>query len=137
MARLAALVGPENVGAPATVDTWREEAVAVVPFPGRNDRPVAEAPRSGPPVLTIRRLRPPEEIEVLIGRGEPTALRGKQTAARILVAAGPYHVSGEWWNDDRYGWMREYWNVHASDGAVYRIHRDQRDDRWFLDGYFD
>jgi protein ImuB len=137
VARLAALVGPENVGAPAVVDTWREEAVALVPFSGRNDRPVAEAPRGAPPLLTIRRLRPPEEIEVLMGRDEPTALRGKQTTARILVAAGPYRVSGEWWSDDRYGWAREYWNVHASDGAVYRIHRDQRDGRWFLDGYFD
>jgi len=27
--------------------------------------------------------------------------------------------------------------VHASDGAVYRVHQDQRDGRWYLDGYFD
>ena len=135
VARLAALVGPENVGAPATVDTWREEAVALQPFVAASDD--GRAPGAAPLALTIRRLRPPEEIEVLMGRDEPTALRGKQTTARILVAAGPYRVSGEWWSDDRYGWAREYWNVHASDGAVYRIHRDQRDGRWFLDGYFD
>jgi len=27
--------------------------------------------------------------------------------------------------------------VHASDGAVYRLHQDRRDGRWFLDGYYD
>ena len=31
IARLAALVGPDNVGAPAAEETWREEAVAVTP----------------------------------------------------------------------------------------------------------
>lgn len=135
VARLAALVGPENVGAPATVDSWREEAVSVVPFAVRNEIPPT-AP-SHEPTLTIRRRRPPEAIEVLMGRDEPTALRGRETTARILVAAGPYRMSGEWWEDDHGGWAREYWNVHASDGAVYRIHRDQKSGQWFLDGYFD
>ena len=160
LARLAALVGPENVGAPAPVDSWREEAVAVTAYapPGAP----AIAPRSELR-LSIRRRRPPEEIEVLMGRDGPTALRGQETTARILVAAGPYRLSGEWWRarpkgegegdgegdgtdgdgtdgtDDGApgGWAREYWDVHASDGAVYRLHRDARDGRFYLDGYYD
>lgn len=134
LARLAALVGPENVGTPATVDTWREEAVAVAAFSARDDQRTTTPPT---PTLTIRRRRPPEAIEVLMGRDQPTALRGKETTARILVAAGPYRLSGEWWDDDHGGWAREYWNVHASDGAVYRIHQDRQNGQWFLDGYFD
>jgi protein ImuB len=133
LARLAALVGPENVGAPAMVDTWREEAVSLVPFSARAQQTTTTEPHT--PTLTVRRRRPPEAIEVLMGRDQPTALRGKETTARILVAAGPYRLSGEWWDDG--GWAREYWNVHASDGAVYRIHQDQRSGQWFLDGYFD
>ena len=35
------------------------------------------------------------------------------------------------------GFSRTYWDVHASDGAVYRVHQDGRDGRWFLDGYYD
>ena len=35
IARLAALVGPDNVGAPAVEDSWREEAIAVTPFEAR------------------------------------------------------------------------------------------------------
>lgn len=144
VARLAALVGPENVGVPATVNTWREEAAAVAPFSLRADQKTPSPPHEWAPgssgfrpTLTIRRRRPPEAIEVLMGRDEPTALRGKETTARILIAAGPYRLSGEWWDDDHGGWAREYWNVHATDGAVYRIHRDQRSGGWFLDGYFD
>jgi protein ImuB len=140
IARLAALVGPDNVGAPAPVDTWREEAVALMPFSAAKDEAKAAAlpgrERAPTATLTIRRCRPPEAIEVLVERHEPTALRGKATTARILVAAGPYRLSGEWW-DDQGGWARTYWNVHASDGAVYRIHRDERSGGWFLDGYFD
>jgi protein ImuB len=144
LARLAALVGPENVGAPAPVDSWREEAIAVKPYApsptGQPPSPAAEAPRSpGQLGLSLRRRRPPEEIEVLMGREGPTALRGIETTARVLIAAGPYHLSGEWWQDAATGgsWAREYWDVHASDGAVYRLHRDARDGRFYLDGYYD
>jgi protein ImuB len=149
IARLAALVGPENVGAPATEDTWREEAARVAPFTtafaaeggegGVRSRSVAESSKAASPTLTIRRIRPSQEIEVIVGRGGPTALRSRDTTARVLVAAGPYRASGEWWRAPEEGgsWAREYWDVHASDGAVYRVHQDQRDGRWFLDGYYD
>jgi protein ImuB len=139
IARLASLVGPENVGAPAAEDTWREEAALVTPFaltaPTTGSTP-ASPPSSAPLALAIRRLRPAQEIEVLMDRGGPTALRGRDTTARVLVAAGPYRASGEWWRADA-GWAREYWDVHASDGAVYRVHQNLRDGRWFLDGYYD
>jgi protein ImuB len=192
IARLAALVGPDNVGAPAVEDTWREEAVAVTTYePARPDsaplpakrgeadgrRPAGEgsggatgtrpltltlsplrgarangcgAPGSstqaGEPRLAIRRRRPPEEIEMLVDREGLAAFRGRETTARVLVAAGPYRLSGEWWKDEakpeqaaaeEHGWSRTYWDVHASDGAVYRVHQDQRDGRWYLDGYYD
>jgi protein ImuB len=134
IARLAALVGPENVGVPALEDTWREEAARVAPFPIAASPP-APMPPSPASALTIRRLRPSQEIEVLMGRAGPTALRGRDTTARVLVAAGPYRTSGEWWREESFA--REYWDVHASDGAIYRVHQDQRDGRWFLDGYYD
>ncbi len=156
LARLAALVGPDNVGAPAPVDSWREEAIAVGTYAPPAQPPPRDAVAAGPPALTIRRYRPPEEIEVLMGRDGPTALRGKQTTARVLIAAGPYRLSGEWWkrapdgarlsdaadaadagDGEPRGWAREYWDVHASDGAVYRLHRDGRSGRFFLDGYYD
>lgn len=89
--------------------------------------------------LTLRRFRPAQETEVLMGRDGPTALRGKETTARVTIAAGPYRLSGEWWRPTEEGgsFSRDYWDVFASDGAVYRLHQDQRDGRWYLDGYYD
>jgi protein ImuB len=147
LARLAALVGPDNVGAPAPVDSWREEMITVAAYAPPTQTTLRDAPATA--TLTIRRYRPPEEIEVLMGRDGPTALRGRQTTARVLIAAGPYRLSGEWWRPtpdgepgggdegEVCGWAREYWDVHASDGAVYRLHRDGRSGRFFLDGYYD
>jgi protein ImuB len=181
IARLAALVGPDNVGAPAIEDTWREEAVAVTTYEApRPDAPSLTGPLTltlsptlplrgarangrvdpsaanetssfvvpmgeGEPGLAIRRRRPPEEIEMLLDREGPAAFRGRDTTARVLIAAGPYRLSGEWWKEEtasgpsaaERGYSREYWDVHASDGAVYRVHQDRRDGRWYLDGYYD
>ena len=88
----------------------------------------------------------------MLGPDGPSALRGKETTARILIAAGPYRLSGEWWRSDTTdtndanrmsdakntsGFSRDYWDVHASDGALYRLHHDRHHDRWYLDGYYD
>ncbi len=141
IARLSALVGPEHVGAPRVVDSWKEEMMAIE-FP--MVEPITSPTTRGKPsennngqqaTLGIHRFRPPRDIEVLIGPTGPTALRGKETTARILIAAGPYRMSGEWWAGG--GFCREYWDVHASDGALYRIHQDRESSRWYLDGYYD
>ena len=96
----------------------------------------ARANGGGDPQLTIRRWRPPEEIEMLLNRQGPAAFRGRETTARVLIAAGPYRLSGEWWKEGEH-FQRAYWDVHASDGAVYRVHQNERDGRWYLDGYYD
>lgn len=148
IARLAALVGPANLGSPRTENTWREEAMSVATYRQQPEKAVAvagastvanDATPSAPATLAIRRFRPPEEIEVMLGRDGPAALRGRDTTARILVAAGPYRISGEWWrpDDPTANFSRDYWDVHASDGALYRLHQDRRTGRWFLDGYYD
>jgi protein ImuB len=134
LARLSALVGIENLGAPAEVDGFREEAVGLGPYETRPD-PVMDDLPPRELSLAFRRFQPPQELEIIMGRQGPTALRGKATTARILMAAGPYRASGEWWSGE--GFSRDYWDVHASDGAVYRVHQDQQSGRWFLDGYYD
>lgn len=137
LARLAALVGMDNVGTPEEVDTHREEAVRVAPWRRTVRPPTAAASLPSNSLgLTIRRFQPPQRLEVIMGRDGPAALRGTETTARVLVAAGPYRTSGEWWQDGD-GFSRDYWDVHASDGAVYRMHQDKTDGGWYLDGYYD
>jgi protein ImuB len=151
LARLSALVGPEHVGTPRLVDSWKEEQIATdLPSVERMTRQAAQEPSHGKvsgetpgagadgeagATLAIHRFRPPRDVEVLIGPAGPEALRGRETTAHIIVAAGPYRVNGEWWSGA--GFCREYWDVHASDGALYRIHKDRETSRWYLDGYYD
>jgi protein ImuB len=137
LARLSAMVGPDHVGTPRVADTWREEAMTI-DAPNLEATPIHTEAKSSPgdaAALGIRRFRPPQEVEVLVNRDGPTAFRGKETAARVLIAAGPYRISGEWWTGSPL--HREYWDVHASDGAVYRMHKERTSGQWFLDGYYD
>jgi protein ImuB len=137
IARLSALVGPEHVGTPRVVDSWKEEVMAMDPpmIEPSQAKPLENRSDGQQATLAMRRFRPPRDIEVLIGPTGPEALRGKETTARILVAAGPYRMNGEWWLGG--GFWREYWDVHASDGALYRIHQDRKTSQWYLDGYYD
>jgi protein ImuB len=136
LAKLQALVGIENVGAPTAPDDLREEQIAVMPWKNAVAT-VSPSPQTDDATLpgSIRRYRPPQPLEVLMGQGGPTALRGERLVARVLVAAGPYRASGAWWQDEAY--HRDYWDVHASDGAIYRMHQDRQNGNWFLDGYYD
>jgi protein ImuB len=137
IARLSALVGPEHVGTPRVVDSWKEEVMAIEPpmVEPSQAKPLENRSDGQHATLAMRRFRPPRDIEVLIGPTGPEALRGRETTARILVAAGPYRINGEWWIGG--GFWREYWDVHASDGALYRIHQDRKTSQWYLDGYYD
>jgi protein ImuB len=55
---------------------------------------------------------------------------------RVIRLAGPWRTSGEWWKPD--GWVHEEWDVEIGEaGAVYRIYRDLRTDRWFVFGAYD
>ncbi|HEY0709736.1 MAG TPA: DNA polymerase Y family protein [Polyangia bacterium] len=135
LARISSLVGPENVGVPAVVDTYKEEVVGVRPFPVTEASRAAAVPAPEQLSLGFRRFRPPRPLEVLMDRDGPVALRGQEVVARVLIAAGPYRSSGAWWTEE--GFSRDYWDVHASDGAVYRMHQDRAEGTWFLDGYYD
>ncbi len=133
LAKLEALVGPENVGAPQAADSFKEEECFMQRW--QWSHPGAQPCPAPQPRLGIRRYRPPQQVEILMGRDGPTALHGKQLSARVLVAAGPYRASSQWWKDE--GWSRDYWDVHASDGALYRLHQDRQTGHWFVDGYYD
>jgi protein ImuB len=138
LSRLSSLVGPENVGAPVLCDTYREEAVAMTTYQ-LGAAPV-ETTTSGTQLsLAFRRFHPPQPIEVLMDRDGPSALRGQSGGdigtTRVLVAAGPYRSSGAWWTEESFS--RDYWDVHAADGAVYRMHQDRTNGTWFVDGYYD
>ena len=130
LARLAALCGVDRVGAPALVETHRPGAAGVAPFTpgGAPGPPAANGCR-----LVVRALRPPRPVEVFADRGRPDFVRGESLGGRVVGAAGPWRVAGEWWSEGAFA--RDYYDLELSDGGIYRCFRE--DGRWFVDGVYD
>jgi len=85
--------------------------------------------------LALRRLRPPRAIEVEWSDDAPFAVRWNGARYRVMTSAGPWRLSGDWWDVD--GWARDEWDVALSDGTLCRIVLDLRTGQWFLDGVYD
>jgi protein ImuB len=137
LARLAALVGADNLGSPVLLDSYRADAFAMLAFSPPSDHPAAPAgsgtSAGGAPGrrLALRRTRPARRVEV-----ETIGERPVRVAARLVVAsAGPWRASGEWW--DLQAWARDEWDVVLGDGALCRLARDRLAGHWYLDGFYD
>jgi len=138
LARLGALAGPANVGAPRIEDSHRPDAHAVVPFApppeelGMSCRSRArDGAWQGALRLALRRVRPPRRVRVETNGEQPMRVDGQGVVAR----AGPWRGSGEWW--DARGWARDEWDVALGDGMLCRLTHDHRTGEWHLDGIYD
>ena len=74
----------------------------------------------------------PIAIERLLHEGSEKL---PKIAGRIRVASGPWELEERWWSQEPA--EREYWDVEASDGGLYRIYRERRSGEWFADGIYD
>ena len=156
------------------VDSHRPGAFAMAPFrvseearvpaPGVRDAPVwpqapvpgsARSPDPGSriPVVALRRFRLPIPARVLVEEGHPVSVRTERQGlqgGRVLVWAGPWRTSGEWWLAapsgrvseldrlrGRAGWDRNEWEVALGDGGIYRVFEDRESGRWFVEGIVD
>jgi protein ImuB len=139
LARLAALVGLERVGAPATADTHRPGAWALAPFaPALHGDPAPRVADTGtrtapPPIL--RMFRPARDAEVTVADGRPVAVRVDGLGGAVVACAGPYRSCGEWWSGQP--WARDDFDVATGDGIALRIFFDRRTRRWQADGVYD
>jgi protein ImuB len=149
LARLAALVGADNLGSPALVDSHRSDAFTMLAFsPPTEPEPLARRlraatastaddarPRPWPDErerrLALRRIRPVRRVDVEAAGERPTRVNMR----RVVACAGPWRASGEWW--DAEAWAREEWDVVLGDGALCRIVRDRLTGHWYLDAFYD
>ncbi len=134
LARLATLVGGHNVGTPLVCDSHRPDAVTLVAFdPPADGTPAAD---DGDVGLILRRLRPPRRVEVETEDDRPVRVRGALgPESRVTASAGPWRVSGEWWDASR--WARDEWDVTLANGTACRLAYEPLRAQWFLDGVYD
>jgi protein ImuB len=144
LARIAKLVGPDNVGAPELIDTHRPDTFRVRHFGMRPAGREASKAVAGActPKMGFRVFRPPLNATIDTDGGQPKQVIARRPGSRqivfrggVITRAGPYRMSGNWWDTDF--WARDEWDVALSDGGLYCIYRDLNGDRWFVAGTYD
>jgi protein ImuB len=136
LARLKAVVGEENVGSPAILDTHRTDALRLAKF-GLQNSPSERLSRHGlreELSITLRLFRPPLDATVQLRNGLPIWIAFHGVHGPIASASGPWHTSGDWWRPTM--WDREEWDIEAAD-TLYRIYYDVHLDRWYAQGVYD
>ncbi len=149
LARIAAMVGEQKVGALELLDTHHPEGF-------RMQRFVTATPPENPPqetatateesiVTALRRFRPPLRAHVTLENGQPIYLmcKKKDVQGNVLWKAGPWRFSGDWW--EREAWSRDEWDIALQNPplqnggviALYRLVHDLLTGRWFVEGTYD
>jgi protein ImuB len=146
LARLAGVVGEEQVGSAELMDTHRPDAFRTVKFGGVTAQGAIQNARlkmQNAKKLAFRRFRPPRRAQVETRAGRPAEVHFGSLRGRVVDLAGPWRTSGEWWTGE--GWARDEWDVVLEEKggvtlyrvALYRIYRDLESGAWFVEGSYD
>jgi protein ImuB len=112
LARIAGIVGKENVGAPELADVYARDRFTMKHF--GNNFGLIERRSHG----ALRRFRPPLEATVKMRNGAPIWIGFSAMHGDITTASGPWRSGGEWWSPRH--WQREEWDVEVG-GCLLRI----------------
>jgi protein ImuB len=155
LARLAKLVGEDNIGSPALLDTHRPDAFSLKRF-ALTAKPESKRRRKSvtnrqsvignEQYSGFRIFRPPLRALVQADNGWPSQISawGKQRSVygKVVSLAGPWRTTGDWWRNDR--WARDEWDIALESGrgmnqakVLYRIYRDLNSGAWFVEGSYD
>ncbi len=134
LARLQALCGEGRVGTIAPVDSYENDSFCMQPFALSN---TALAEGSIVAVRTLRRMRPPVEVEVVCRGERPREISGK---GRVVRSSGPYRRSAPWWGRGE-PVLRDVYDVWLADGTTYRLLHEHNEvagrEQWLLEGCYD
>ncbi len=135
LARIAGIVGAENVGSAERLDTHRPDSFVMRRFAAQRPEKSQAAVLPEETHLALRRLRPAAHAQVLAQDSRPVQIASAPARGRVLACAGPWRTSGEWWLPN--AWNRDEWDVALNDGGLYRVYQDLSSGRWFIEGYYD
>lgn len=134
MARIAGMVGRENIGTPRLLDTHRPDAFEMTTL-SVNGNAQSQAPDSGVLLLAMRLFRPALHARVHVVAYAPKDITASGVCGSVIRSAGPWKTSGEWWAST--AWSREEWDVALEDGALYRIYQESKSGEWYVHGIYD
>jgi len=141
LARLESILGPDAVGIPVRVDSYRPDSFRMEPFnPGGAAVELVECPGDlAPPPLPLRRFRPPLTLAMATepGRGglqRPLAVLSGPLRGRVARFRGPFPLSGHWW-DPEAAWQQAEWDVELDSGHLLRLALTPPDE-WRLEGEY-
>ncbi|HYZ83009.1 MAG TPA: hypothetical protein VE621_01325, partial [Bryobacteraceae bacterium] len=129
IARIAAVVGEDNIGSPEMLNTHRPGAFRMNRFVMGEEWTAREVK----PRLALRYYRPPLEAKVQTRGGRPVSLAAPGIRARVVAYGGPWRSSGDWWTTT--SWDRDEWDVACEGGLLYRIFSEGG--KWFVEGNYD
>jgi len=150
LARIQTTVGENRVGAPVLLDTHSPDSFQQSRFVLPEIRG-KKSPAAGQATTAMRIYRPSLPATVEFQKGTPAFLGCEGVRRQILAFAGPWRRKGDWWSET--WWAREEWDievrtlhpkVHAEptgraegETALYRVYKDLRAKRWFVEGIYD
>jgi protein ImuB len=146
LARIASMVGENNVGALELLDTHHPEGFRMRRFvpeaPQTHTRENPVAPSEQPATITaLRRFRPALRAHVTLEKSQPVRVactKKKDVQGDVLWKAGPWRSSGDWW--EREAWSRDEWDLALRSGeaiSFYRLVHDLLGGGWYVEGTYD
>ena len=149
LARIRNTVGDDRVGTPVLLDTHRPNAFEQKRFVLPETKPQQDSSQQTTAALRI--YRPPLPVSVVVDSGKPVSIGYEGTSHKVLAFAGPWRTKGDWWSET--AWARDEWDVllrtlqptyrtdsneeNKEETALYRVYRDLRSRRWFVEGIYD
>ncbi|HJP94196.1 MAG TPA: hypothetical protein VJ875_19715 [Pyrinomonadaceae bacterium] len=150
LARLAKLVGEQNIGSPTLLDTHRPDAFNMKHFTLTTDSDSRKRKKKsnrqsaiGRQCLGFRMFRPPLRALVQVEQGRPAQIsawgRQRSVYGKVVKLSGPWRTTGDWWRDN--SWARDEWDVmveqRSKQQSLYRIYRELDTEAWFVEGNYD
>ncbi len=90
------------------------------------------------PRMTLQLLQTPRQISVKTARRRdhdlPVKFRERDGWVMIESAAGPDRVSGGQWDEP---YAREYFRCITEEGTLVWIFREERENQWYMQGWWD
>ncbi|MBI5509274.1 MAG: DNA polymerase Y family protein [Deltaproteobacteria bacterium] len=137
VARLQALCGPERIGAPRLLDTYGDDRFTLTPVATSTRAPTPRGEVT-PPVTSLRRLRPPCEVEVLVQGALPAAIASRSFRGSITACRGPFRRGEEWWQPPEVaGPACDLYDVELQGGLRLRLAGAPDKARWWVLGSYD